>query len=78
MKIAHLLMKGKIFCEAESVMKPHIKIVANLLHGEMHAVIKVEQKLWSDNEHSMTMTVTLAIHSHKGIHMGGMGFSHPL
>jgi len=41
------------FCEAESVIKPYLKILANFLHGEKHAVDKVEQILWYNNQHLM-------------------------
>jgi len=48
-------MKKKIFCEGESVIKPYLKIVANLLHGGKHFADNVEQigLPWSNNEHAM-------------------------
>ena len=53
-QIAHVLMKRKkTFCEVESVTKPYLEIVANLLHGGKHSVDKVEQIPWFNNEHSM-------------------------
>jgi len=36
------------FCEGESVTKPNLKILANLLHGEKYVVNKVEQG-WTIN-----------------------------
>jgi len=44
-------MKRKKNCEAESVITPYLKIVANLLHGGKYVVDKVEQILWSNNEY---------------------------
>jgi len=42
-------------------------IVANFLHGRNHAVDEVEEMLWSNNEHLMTMIiVTAAIYSQQG------------
>ena len=41
------------FCEAESVIKPCLKILANLLHGGKQAVDKAEQIPLSYNEYSM-------------------------
>jgi len=46
-------MKQKIFCKAESVTKTYLKIVANSLHDGKHAEDKLNQMLWSNNEHSM-------------------------
>jgi len=40
LQIAHVLMKQKIFCEAESVIKTRLKIAANLLHSGKDAVNK--------------------------------------
>ena len=47
----------EMFCEAESAIKPYLKILANFLHGGKHAVNKVEQILWYDYERSMFMMV---------------------
>ena len=49
----------KIFCEVEFVIKPYLKIVANLLH----VVDKVEQIPWSKNEHSMYLSHRPYIHN---------------
>ena len=45
-------MKKRTICEAESVIKPYLKIVAHLLCGGKHAVDKLEQMPWSNHEHS--------------------------
>ena len=43
-QIAHVLMQQKKpYTEAESVIKPCLKIVANLLHGGQNALEKVQQ-----------------------------------
>jgi len=39
--------------EAESAIKPYLKIVATLLHCGKHALDKVEQIPWYNNEHWM-------------------------
>jgi len=45
------------FCETEPVIKPYLKMLANLLHGGKHAVDQVEQIACPDNEHSMTAII---------------------
>jgi len=47
--------KEKRYCKAESVVKPYLKIVANLLHGSKHPVDKVNHILWSNNEQLKTI-----------------------
>ena len=62
-----MLIERKNFCEAESVITLYLKIVASLLHGGKHAVDKVEQKPWSNNNIRCAMIiVTSAIYSLKG------------
>ena len=53
-EIAHVLMQQrKPYTEAESVIKPCLKIIANLLHGGKNALKKVQQIPLSND----TMTV---------------------
>jgi len=52
--IARMLIKQKeTFYEAESVIDPCLKVVANLLHSGKHAVDELEQIPLSYNQHSM-------------------------
>jgi len=45
--------KWRTFCRAESAIKSCLKAIAYLLHGGKHAVDKLRQILWSNNERSM-------------------------
>jgi len=60
------MKRNKTFCEADSVIKPYLKIAANLLHGGKHAVDEVQQMLLSNDATNIgctTIIVTSAMHS---------------